>query len=202
MKKTLKILFIIGILQINIAYPGKDKTTKIEPKDSTNKVTEDKEIDEIKIPEGLNIEKAYEQSLEFSNINELKKAFKYMEYSADRDYFYAQVNLTYMLMNGDGCEQDLESALELCNLVIKRSNKKSNKAYENYNDNKEKHYHEIYREFKALWRDILTKMFIDEPETKLDLLSLLSSGQLQLENDDKAKKEDKEIPEWVKMMYV
>ncbi|KKP24225.1 MAG: hypothetical protein SZ59_C0002G0071 [candidate division TM6 bacterium GW2011_GWF2_28_16] len=146
-----------------------------------------------KIEINMNKSKAYIMGLEFLEANELEIAFQYFEYAANKNHFNSQIQLTYMLMDGAGCEKDLAAALELCNIVKKISFNRAEKARATENIRKEIFYRKIYNEFKLLWEDLVTEILTNGTEiSKLALLPLIEQGAMQIQGEDNKDPEDQE----------
>lgn len=199
MEKIIKsLLAILLFSQMNNLFAMDTKATK--------KTEQDLNLEEQfpKIEINMKAKDAYYMGLDFWELNELEIAFDYFEYAANKNHFYSQIQLTYMLMDGAGCEKNLVAALELCNLVRKISYEKSERAHKLKDDITEISYRKIYNEFESLWKDLVTQILTSETEiSKLALLPLIEQGAMQVmgEGQDGENEDDKISDEFRDKIY-
>ena len=134
-------------------------------------------------PINMKKQKAYLAGKEYYKIREYNKAFTYFEYAANKEHIKAKLETASMLTVGLGCEEDLERALKLVNLVKKRSN-----LYASKKKKLKKYFLDISYYAKELWYDIVTKMLSEPREISLDLEPLQQMLQDTLE--EKREEED------------
>ncbi|MBU4270117.1 hypothetical protein KJ644_04530 [Candidatus Dependentiae bacterium] len=155
MKKFLLIISILINTQIiNISAMDKNKT-EIDP------------------------EMQYQEGLSYLENGENEKAFNLIEAAARQNHIEALIEFTYMLYKGKGCNQNLNSALKFCDLIIDESDRLANEAYQCKDEEKENYYDNIYREFNTLYRKITTEL--------LNATSKIITALLALKDDDKLK---------------
>ncbi len=174
------ILALLFIIQSNYIF-----TMNPDTQDEINKEQKkDTEIDS---------EVLYQMGLEFLNKDQNEQAFKLIESAAKKNHLKAQIELTYMLFDGRGCKINLVGALNICQLVRESSDELANKAYQNYDDKKEKKYNDIYMEFDNLWKKIMTKLLTED----MKIANLIS----KLDLSEKKVTEEKPMSDEVKRMY-